>query len=138
MSGRAKILLLLSLIFFLSGIALFSLPIPAAALAADPTLHAHLRLMSVNQIAWLFTLVGGFGVLTSLFKRLITWGYSALMFVNMFWFLLYMLSWAETGYWRTIFAAAQSGLIIGTLWIASNIVEFPKPLASLIHEEHTK
>lgn len=136
MSGRAKILLLISLIFLSSAVAIFSTPIPAAALAADPTLHAHLHLLTIHEIAWLFTGVSVFGIVSSFFQRLIAWGYAAMMFANIFWLLLYVLSWIETGYWRTVFSATEYALIVGILWIGSSVVEIPKALAVYIHEEH--
>lgn len=134
MSIRATILLLLSLIFFMSGLSILMSPFPASYAKFDPSIHAHLEVMTVTQIGWLFISLGIIGVVSALVKSLRMCGYSAFMFVSTFWMWLYLVSWAETGYWRSVFGAVQYLLFVGVLWASSRVVEVPRKLAVRLHD----
>lgn len=131
LSVRAKILLLVSVIFALSGFSILLSPFPLAYYAVDPSIHAHLAIMSVKFIGWMFLSVGLFGSISAAFQKTVL-GYGALMFVSTYWLLLYLVSWAETGYWRSIFGAAQYLMFVGVLAVASGVVEIPKKVAKNI------
>lgn len=134
---RAKILVLLALVYITSGLQLLLSNIPAAALYGDPSLQAHLEIFTPTQVAWLFIGLGLVGVATVLMKKPL-WGYFPFMFVSSMWGLLYLVSWYETGYWRSVFGAVIYVLIVGILFVSSKTVEMPTLLEKFFKDEVAK
>lgn len=134
MSTRALVLLLVSLIFMLSGLSILVSNLPGKYAELDPSIHAHLALLSVGHIGLMFFLVGLLGCTASFFTNLHLFGYVALQALSTFWGGLYIVSWIETGYWRSVFGMIQYILLIGILWIASRLVEVPKKLGQTLHK----
>lgn len=125
---KSKIMYLVCVAYFLSGLNLLSNNIPRSVLKkADPSITAHLTLASVHQVGWFFMIVTPICFALTLLKK-VHWAYGIMTFVLFFWALLYLLSWAETGYWRSIYGAANYFLVVGILVLCSRIVEMPKPL----------
>lgn len=135
MSHKCKILLLLGFVFFLSGLSLLTSNVPDAAFKSDPSVKAHVLLVGITGAAWIFTLSGLTGIISSFTKRY-DLGYLLLMGLSMWWGLLYIVSWVSTGYWRSIWGCTLYFLIAGVLWITS---KWPEPAIVTVvtpEEEH--
>lgn len=118
MSHKAKVVLLLGFVFMMSGLSILTSNIPAAAFKADPSIKAHLQLVGLMGAAWIFT-ISGLASAVLAFTRRFDVAYLILMGLSMWWGLLYIVSWATTGYWRAIWGCTLYFLIAGVLWVTS-------------------
>lgn len=123
---RAKILYLVSLAYLIAGFSVYNIHVPRSTLKlADPSLTAHLRLFTVHEIGLLFMLVSLGCILGTAFKK-VDYAYSVMTFLIVFWTSLYLLSWAQTGYWKSIYGVANYALVSGILILCSRIPDMPK------------
>lgn len=123
---RAKILTLISVAYFIAGLNVYLTKVPRALLAkADPSISAHLRLFTLHQVGFLFMFVS-IGCLIGVAFKKVDYAYSAMTFLIVFWTSLYFLSWAETGYWKSIYGIANYALVSGILILCSRIPDMPK------------
>lgn len=122
-----NVLILLGALFVMNGANVISYPLPDAVIAMDPAITAHLSLLGVSGIGWLFVTVGALTALLAAFRRY-SQAYLVMQFVCVFWGALFLVSWAETGYWRAIFPAASYAMFVGVLHVVSRSVVIPKPL----------
>lgn len=130
---KSKILYLVAVAYFLSGFSTYGTKIPTSTYKQlDPSVTAHLNLLSLHQIGLLFMITSAVAFVLTLFKQ-VNLGYSLMTFVLMFWTLLYVQSWIQTGYWQSIYGIANYLLTTGILILCSRIVEMPKVLSN-----HTK
>lgn len=135
---RSKILYLIAAAYFLAGFRVYQIKATTDQLkAADPTVQAHLDLLTVHQVGWLFmgTAIVSAGVVLyedmaphakwAVRLKSIAFGYSLMTFVLMFWTALYALSWVENGDWHALYGIGNYGLTVGILLLCSKIVELP-------------
>lgn len=123
---KAKILFMFGLIFFASAMNIITTNLPAALYAMDKTTEAHRKLLTVPQVGWLFLALSLMWMICAVYKRLINFGYSTMMFVASFWGLLYIVSWTLNGEWRAVYAATLYWLIAGILYVTSSQPELIK------------
>lgn len=120
---KTKILYLVCFAYFLAGLNVYRTKIPKELIVqADPSVSAHLRLFSFHQIGATFMLVTAVCVLLALTKR-VARAYSMMTFLLMFWALLYVVSWSDTGYWQSVYGMANYALTASILILCSKIAE---------------
>lgn len=108
--------------YFLSGLNLWYTPpqITKKLLEmADPGTTAQLNLFSIQFYGMFFMVVCVICFALTLVRRT-HWAYGIMTFVITFWALLYLVSWAETGYWRSVYDASGYFLTTGLLLLCSD------------------
>jgi hypothetical protein len=123
---KSAIMYFICIAYFLDGLNLYSLPDSDRQIlkTLDPSTTAQLDLLSTHQMAYLFTTV------CVVCFGLTMWGkvhiaYGLMTFLVLFWALLFLVSWAITGYWQSIYNGAQYFLTTAVLVMCSKIVETP-------------
>lgn len=119
---RASILLLLGIIFVINGWVIID---TADQLARSPIAQqsyaAHLDVFGMTAWGWIFAVVGSTSAIAGLVPRLPAWvGFAGLQLLATFWGLLFIASYAQTGYGRAWLGALQWGAIVGILVIISD------------------
>lgn len=115
---RALVLLLLGVIFMLTG---FVLSTTTAAVTVMPAYAAHVDVLPWRVWAWLFFGVGLFAAVVSVLAGERAWlAYGALMLLSSFWGLLFVASAVQTGYGRAWLGTLQWLAVSGVLAIISD------------------
>lgn len=125
---RNKILYVICLAYFVAGWSVYTMPDVSLDLIrqADPSITAHTDMFTLNQIGLIFMIASTVAVLLAVFKKKTDWGYSLMTFVLVWWSLLYIVSWYQTGYWQSIYGLVNYGLTATILILCSRIIEMPK------------
>ncbi len=122
---KSKILYAICFAYFLSGYSVYTTKAPLELIRqADPSITAHTDMFTLHQIGLVFMIAT---VLSSLllFKNKADWAFSLMTFVITWWALLFILSWIQTGYWQSIYGAANYGMVAIILIMVSRIIEMP-------------
>jgi hypothetical protein len=124
---KSKILYVICLAYFISGFAAYNISVPSLELLrkADPSITAHTDLFTLHQIGLIFMISTTIAALLTL-KNKVEWGYSLLTFVLSWWAMLYLVSWAQTGHWQSVYGFVNYGLITMVLILCSKIAEMPE------------
>lgn len=125
---KNKILYLVCLAYFISGFQVYNTSVPSLKLlrAADPSITAHTNIFTLHEIGLVFMIATVVAAALTHFWKRSQWGYSLITFLLTWWGLLYLVSWAQTGYWKSIYGAVGYGLTVSILILCSRIVDAPK------------
>lgn len=110
-SRRSLVLVLVGLLFILTGIGWLTLGYPVAIAQAYPPLAAHMAVMGLYKWAAVFIGTGSFAVWCGAARKW-TPGYVALMAVSSWWSLLYFVSFAMNGEWRAVTQGSVAWLLV--------------------------
>jgi len=119
---RASVLLLLGVIFTVSGYVMWdTAPDLARSPLAAQAYAAHTDVMPLRAWAGVFVFVGATSAVAAFVPRLPAWvGFSGLQALASFWGLLFIASYAQTGYGRAWVACLQWAAIVGVLVIIAD------------------
>lgn len=124
---KSKILYVVAVAYFISGYKVYTTPNVSLALIRklDPSITAHTDMFTLHQIGLIFMVAT---VLASglAFKGKVSLAYGLLTFLLVWWGLLYIVSWIQTGYWQSLYGAVNYALTSTVLILCSRIVEMPK------------
>ena len=125
---RATVLAFLGVIFFISGwVQHDTASVVAKSPIAQQSFHAHLRIAPLEAWSWWFMVMGA-GAFVLAFIPKIRWaGFALLQMLSLFWGLLYIASYFETGYGRAWTGFLLWGAISGLLAIMADWDDPPKP-----------
>jgi hypothetical protein len=121
-SVRSKILIGVTFLFFMNGLNILTNPTIKEYAHLDPSLTAHLKVLSVTNIGWLFVMFFPFVVLL-IFCRKVVAAYALTQFLTATWGLLFIVSWIDTGYWRGLYSAVTYLVLTAFLYVGSQIID---------------
>jgi hypothetical protein len=122
---KEKVLYLICVAYFLSGLNVYKITAPEALLVqVDPGVTAQLRLFSFHQISLLFVVVTVLCALLA-WRGAVNLAYGILTYLIVFWMLLFVISWIQTGYWQSIYNVGNYAMVAGVLFLVSRVVETP-------------
>lgn len=110
-SRRSLVLVLVGLLFILTGIGWFTLGYPVLLAEAYPPLAAHMAIMGLYKWAAVFIGSGAIAVWCGAARKW-TLGYVVLMAVSSWWSLLYFVSFAMNGEWRAVTQGSIAWLLV--------------------------
>lgn len=134
-SRRSRVLILMGVVFVVTGISYLTLDYPIALAENYPPLQAHMRLFGLTVWAWIFIASGATAILAGFIQRH-TLGFVALMSLSSCWSLLYFVSWAMNGYWRAVTQGSALWLLVAALLAA--LADWPDPIRLTIRENPPK
>ncbi len=130
---KSKIMYVVCIAYFISGLNVYNTKVPLDLLKqVDPSITAHVTILSLHQIGLVFMGMSLLCAALTRFKKTEV-AFGLMTFLLTFWAMLYMVSWAQTGYWQSIYGIANYALVCTMLILISRIVEMPKNL-----QNHTK
>jgi hypothetical protein len=125
---KSKILYLICIAYFVSGYSVYTTKAPLALIRqADPSITAHTDIFTLHEIGLVFMIGTSVSIILGLLKK-VEWAFSLMTFIITWWALLFLVSWARTGYWQSIYSFVNYALVASLLIMVSNIVEMPKTM----------
>jgi hypothetical protein len=123
---KALVLYALCIGYFVAGFNVLNIGATDLALLrqADPGITAHTDIFTLKQIGWFFMIVTILCAILGFLKK-VNWGFSILTFVLTWWACLYLVSWAQTGYWESVYGFINYGISALILVLVSRLVDPP-------------
>lgn len=124
---KTKILYVIAVAYFVSGYKVYTTPDVSLALIRqlDPSITAHTDMFTLHQIGVIFMLSTVLAAGLA-FKKKIGLAYGLLTFLLVWWGLLYVVSWIQTGYWQSAYGLVNYAFTATILILCSRIVDIPK------------
>lgn len=122
---KNKIMYVICVAYFVAGYSVYTLKVPLDLIRqADPSITAHTDMFTLHQIGLIFMASTIFAALLT-FRGKSEWAYTQMTFLLTWWALLYLVSWAQTGYWQSIYGFVNYALTAIIVMLCSRIIELP-------------
>lgn len=124
---KNKILYVICVAYIVAGWSVYTTPPTSLDIIrqADPSITAHTNMFSLHQIGMIFMATSVLAILLILWKK-VNLAYAIMTFLLVWWSLLYLVSWSQTGYYQSVYGFVNYALTASLLILCSRIVEMPK------------